>query len=39
MPFFLARRAFTAESWMLADRTDLINDLVLRHGFTVNWKF
>jgi hypothetical protein len=36
---FFSHEAFAAESRMLADRTDIINDLVLRHGFTVNWKF
>ena len=28
---------FTIESWALADRTDILTDLVLRHGFTVGW--
>ncbi|WP_081287302.1 RES family NAD+ phosphorylase [Mycobacterium asiaticum] len=35
---FFARDAFTAESWLLADRTDILVDLVLRHDFTVNWE-
>lgn len=36
---FFSHEAFAAESWMLADRKDVIVDLVLRHGFTINWKF
>ena len=33
-----AHDAFTTESWLLADRTDILIDLVLRHDFTVNWE-
>lgn len=34
---FFALGAFAAESWPLRQRTDVLTDLVLRHGFTVNW--
>jgi hypothetical protein len=34
---FFASDAFAIESWPLADRTDILTDLVLRHGFTVSW--
>jgi hypothetical protein len=34
---FFALDAFAAESWRLAERTDVLADLVLRHGFTVSW--
>ena len=30
--------AFSAECWPLADRADVLTDLVLRHGFTVGWE-
>lgn len=35
---FFAHDAFTAESWELASRSDVLVDLVLRHDFTVNWE-
>ncbi|MFV8320852.1 RES family NAD+ phosphorylase [Mycobacterium sp. 23] len=35
---FFAHDAFTADSWELASRTDVLVDLVLRHDFTVNWE-
>jgi hypothetical protein len=35
---FFALDAFTAESWRLAERTDVLTDLVLHHGFTVSWE-
>lgn len=35
---FFSHDAFTAESWLLTDRTDILVDLVLRHDFTVNWE-
>jgi len=34
---FFAADAFHAESWIMAERTDVLAELVLRHGFTVNW--
>jgi hypothetical protein len=34
---FFALAAFTVESWPLAERTDVLTELVLRHGFTVGW--
>jgi hypothetical protein len=34
---FFAHEAFATESWPLADRTDILVDLVLHHEFTVNW--
>ena len=34
---FFTADAFAVESWVLADRTDVLTDLVLRHGFTVGW--
>ena len=34
---FFAHLAFTTESWPLADRTDVLVDMVLNHEFTVNW--
>jgi hypothetical protein len=34
---FFATDAFHIESWTLADRTDVLAELVLRHGFTVDW--
>jgi hypothetical protein len=34
---FFTDDAFEIESWTLADRTDVLTDLVLRHGFTVGW--
>lgn len=35
---FFAIDAFTAESWRLAERTDVLTDLVLHDGFTVGWE-
>ena len=35
---FFAADAFTVESWTLSARTDLLVELVLRHGFTVGWE-
>jgi hypothetical protein len=32
-----AADAFTIESWTLDERTDVLTDLVLGHGFTVGW--
>ena len=34
---FFIDRAFALKSWPLADRTDVLTDLVLHHGFTVGW--
>lgn len=34
---FFSHDAFTTEWWTLADRTDILVDLILRHDFTVNW--
>jgi hypothetical protein len=34
---FFAHDAFVTESWALADRIDILVDLVLNHDFTVNW--
>lgn len=34
---FFATEQFETESWPLAKRTEVIADLVLRHGFTVGW--
>jgi hypothetical protein len=34
---FFALDAFRFESWPLAERTDVLTDLVLHHGFTVGW--
>ncbi len=34
---FFALDPFSFESWPLAERTDVLADLVLHHGFTVNW--
>ena len=34
---FFALEPFAFESWPLAGRTDVLTDLVLRHGFTVGW--
>jgi hypothetical protein len=34
---FFADDPFTVESWRLADRTDVLTELVLRHGFTAGW--
>jgi hypothetical protein len=34
---FFALDAFSFESWPLAERVDILTDLVLRHGFTVGW--
>ncbi|HTY31268.1 RES domain-containing protein [Mycobacterium sp.] len=35
---FFANNAFAIESWPLADRTDILTDLVLRNGFTIGWE-
>ena len=34
---FFAHAGFAIESWAIADRTDILTDLVLRQGFTVSW--
>jgi hypothetical protein len=34
---FFTDDAFITESWPLAERTDIVLGLVLRHGFTVDW--
>jgi len=34
---FFALDAFSTESWPLADRADVLTNLVLHHGFTVGW--
>lgn len=34
---FFAADAFDIETWTLRERTDILTDLVLRHGFTVGW--
>jgi hypothetical protein len=34
---FFALDPFSFESWPLAERTDTLTNLVLRHGFTVGW--
>lgn len=34
---FFALDAFSVESWPLAQRSVVLTDLVLRHGFTVGW--
>ena len=34
---FFALDAFSSESWPLAERDDVLTELVLRQGFTVNW--
>ena len=34
---FFTDKAFAIESWTLTERTDMLIDLVLRHGFTVGW--
>ena len=36
---FFTTAAFTVESWPLSERTDVLADLVLRHGFTVGFEF
>lgn len=35
---FFGPEAFTATSWTLAARPDVLGGLVLRHGFTVGWE-
>ncbi len=35
---FFALDAFCTESWPLAERTDVLTNLVLRHGFTTGWE-
>jgi hypothetical protein len=34
---FFSLDAFSAESWPLGERVDVLTNLVLRHGFTVGW--
>jgi hypothetical protein len=34
---FFSGDPFMVESWRLADRTDVLTELVLRHGFTAGW--
>jgi len=34
---FFALEPFTHESWPLAERADVLAELVLRHSFTVGW--
>lgn len=34
---FFAHDAFTAECWPVAERDDLLVDLIVRHDFTVDW--
>ncbi len=34
---FFASDPFEIESWVFADRPDVLADLVLRHGFTLGW--
>ncbi len=34
---FFAADAFDIDSWTLESRPDVLTDLVLRHGFTVDW--
>ena len=34
---FFAADGFDIESWMLQERPDVLTDLILRHGFTVDW--
>ena len=34
---FFTHDAFAIESWALADRTDILTDLVVSHRFTVGW--
>jgi hypothetical protein len=36
---FFSAEAFQPTWWRLAERTDVLTDLVLRHGFTVGWDF
>ncbi|HET7666742.1 MAG TPA: RES family NAD+ phosphorylase [Mycobacterium sp.] len=36
---FFGDDAFSVESWALGERTDVLTDLVLHRGFTVNWAF
>jgi hypothetical protein len=35
---FFATTAFETESWPLADRPEILTDLVLRHGFTIGFE-
>ena len=35
---FFALDALSFESWPLAQRTDVLTNLILRHGFTVGWE-
>jgi hypothetical protein len=34
---FFSTYGFTVQSWPLAERGDVLVDLVLRHGFTADW--
>jgi hypothetical protein len=34
---FFAHRHFRVRAWHLAERTDVLTELILRHGFTVSW--
>ena len=34
---FFSTDAFRAQSWVFVEREDIVVDLVLRHGFTVDW--
>jgi hypothetical protein len=34
---FFAHDAFATASWPLADRNDILVDMVLNHEYTVNW--
>jgi hypothetical protein len=34
---FFAHHHFRTRTWPLAERTDVLTELVLRHGFTVSW--
>ena len=36
---FFADDGFDIQSWLLADRRDILTDLVLSNGFTIGWDF
>ncbi len=36
---FFSTDAFRAQSWVFVEREDIVVDLVLRHGFTVDWTY
>ena len=36
---FFADDGFDIQSWLLADRRDILTDLVLNNGFTIGWDF